>query len=52
MDATTKQILELQQEQEQESILAVFLETHEPKLIREAIELQKRIEVLLACYLG
>lgn len=50
MDATTKQILELQQEQE--SILAVFLETREPRLIREAMELQKRIEVLLACYLG
>lgn len=50
MDATTKQVLELQQEQE--TLLAVFLETHEPKLIREAMELQKRIEVLLACYLG
>lgn len=50
MDATTKQVLELRQEQE--SLLAVFLETHEPRLIREAMELQKRIEVLLACYLG
>lgn len=50
MDATTKQVLELQQEQE--TLLAVFLETHEPKLIKEAMELQKRIEVLLACYLG
>ena len=50
MDETTKQILELQQEQE--SILAVFLETHEPRLIREAMELQERIEVLLACHLG
>lgn len=50
MDATTKQVLELQQEQE--SILAVFLETHKPKLIREAMELQKRIEALLACHLG
>lgn len=50
MDATTKQVLELQQEQE--SLLAVFLETHEPKLIKEAMELQKRIEVLLAYYLG
>ena len=50
MDETTKQILELQQEQE--SILAVFLETHEPKLIREAMELQKKIEVLLTYYLG
>ena len=50
MDATIKQVLKLQQEQE--SLLAVFLETHEPKLIREAMELQKRIEVLLACYLG
>lgn len=50
MDAATKQVLELQQEQE--SISAVFLETHEPRLIREAMELQKRIEALLACYLG
>ena len=50
MDETTKQVLELQQKQD--SILAVFLKTHEPKLIREATELQKRIEVLLACYLG
>ena len=50
MDATTKQVLELQHEQE--SILTVLLETHEPRLIREAMELQKRIEVLLACYLG
>ena len=50
MDETAKQILELQQEQE--SILTVFLETHEPKLIKEAMELQKKIEVLLACYLG
>lgn len=50
MDETTKQILELQQEQE--SILAVFLETHESRLIREAMELQKRIEALLACHLG
>lgn len=50
MDETTKQILELQQEQE--SILAVFLETHEPRIIREAMELQKKIEVLLAYYLG
>lgn len=50
MGATTKQVLELQQEQE--TLLAVFLETHEPKLIKEAMELQKRIEVLLACYLG
>ena len=50
MDETTKQVLELQQEQE--TLLAVFLETHEPNLIKEAMELQKRIEVLLACYLG
>lgn len=46
METITEQILEL--EQEQESILAVFLETREPRLLREAMELQQRIEALLA----
>jgi len=43
-------VVHLQDEQDQ--ILHKFIETHDPKLIRQAMEIQIKIETLLAFIFG